>query len=582
MQPADPADTLMVASACVERDREVGETVPTESDSRQLVFRDYLRILLRRRWIVVATTIVATAAAFLISSHQQHVYRASVGVLLSRQDLSAAATDRQVDPSLSEDPARYASTQALLARSGGVAQAAVGRVPGTHRSAPTLLAESSVTPNGSADILTFQVDDPDAAVAAQLARAYAAAFVSYKQSLNTTALKNARAQLTAQIASLRAKGLQDSPRYRDLAASEQQLHTMELLQRKDTVLGAPNAGTQVQPNPKRTTLLGFGFGLLLGIAAAFAIDAIDPRIKSEEEIEESLDLPLLARIPAPPKHLRNRFGLILVEEPRSAYADAVARLATAVSFTMPDHPARVLMFTSAGEQEGKSTTVSNLAVALARSGSSVAVVDLDLRQPTVSSLFNIFSLTGLTDVVVRKATLEQALVRVDLDHVGSRAVQQGVQTPQQAAALFVLPSGPLPASPAEFVGSEAVVARVLEPLRSKVDYVLIDTPPMRAVVDASIVAGRADGIVIVSRVGIAARPDLRELKRDLDGIATPTVGVVITGVDATAYGYGGYGRPYEGRASQDHTPGRASAVAAAPDRAVVVSRPRDERRSSAG
>jgi capsular exopolysaccharide synthesis family protein len=582
MQAADPADTLMVASACVERDREVGETVSTESDPRQLVFRDYLAILLRRRWIVVATTIVATAAAFLISSHQQRVYRASVGVLLSRQDLSAAATGRQVDPSLTEDPARYASTQALLARSRGVAQLAVLHAPRTHRSASTLLGESSVTPNGSADILSFQVDDPNAAVAAQLARAYAAAFASYKQSLNATALTDARAQLRAQIASLRAKGQQDGPLYRNLVASEQQLHTMQLLQGSDTVLGAPRAGVQVQPNPKRTTLLGFGFGLLLGIAAAFAIDAVDPRIKSEEEIEELLELPLLARIPAPPKHLRNRFGLILTDEPRSAYADGVARLATAVSFTMPDHPTRILMFTSAGEQEGKSTTVSNLAVALARSGSSVAVVDLDLRQPTVSSLFNIFSLSGLTDVVVRKATLEQALVRVDIDHVGRRALQQGVQTPQQAAPLFVLPSGPLPASPAEFVGSEAVVARVLEPLRTQVDYVLIDTPPMRAVADASIVAARADGIVIVSRVGIAARPELRELKRHLDGIATPTVGVVITGVDATAYGYGGYGRPYDGGASEQRTPDSASAVAPAPDRADVVSRRRDEHRSRAG
>jgi succinoglycan biosynthesis transport protein ExoP len=582
MRSADPADTLMVASACVERDREVGETVSTESDPRQLVFRDYLRILLRRRWIVVATTIVATTAAFLISSSQQHVYRSSVAVLLSRQDLSAAATGRQVDPSLTEDPARYASTQALLARSPGVAQLAARTARGAQRSASTLLSESSVTPNGSADILAFQVDDPNAAVSAQLARAYAAAFVSYKQSLNSTALTTARAQLTTQIALLRAKGQQDTPRYRDLAASEQQLHTMQLLQGKDTVLDAPRAGVQLQPNPKRTTLLGFGFGLLLGIAAAFAIDAIDPRIKSEDEIEELLDLPLLARIPAPPKHLRNRFGLILMDDPRSAYADGVARLATAVSFTMPDHPVRVLMFTSAGEQEGKSTTVSNLAVALARGGNSVAVVDLDLRQPTVSSLFNIFSLSGLTDVVVRKATLEQELVRVDIDHVGSRTAQQGVQTPQQAAPLFVLPSGPLPASPAEFVGSEAVVALVLEPLRKQVDYVLIDTPPMGAVADASIVAGRADGIVIVSRVGLAARPDLRELKRQLDGIATPTLGVVITGVDATAYGYGGYGQPPEGRASQRRPPGSASAVAPAPDRGVVVSGRRDQRRSRAG
>jgi len=458
---------------------------------------DYLRILRRRKWYVLATALLITLLTLAFSLSQTKTYRASANVLLSRADIAAAATGAPQDPALSEDPARYAETQASIARSAAVAQLTISDAKVSNRSVADLLGESSVTPNATADVLAFSVDDHDPVTAARLVNAYAAAFTAYKLELDTTALKRARQQLNTQLATLRAQKLQATAQYRNLLASEQQLHTMELLQSEDTVLGHPRAGSQVKPTPARDALLGLGFGVLIGIGLAFGVDALDRRIRSEDEIEQELELPLLARIPRPPHGLRERARVSMIHEPRSAHAEGIWRLATSIGFVNPDDPAKVLMITSAIQREGKSTTAADLAVALARSGNDVVLVDLDLRQPTIASLYGVHRLAGLTDVVVRKATLDDALVGIDLPPMIPNQPPLSGDQASLRGALYVLPSGPLPVSPGEFVASEALAKRVLEPLRSRFDYVLVDTPPMCIVGDASALSARTDAIVVV-------------------------------------------------------------------------------------
>jgi len=512
--------------------------------SRPLNLGDYLRILKRRKWHVVATAVLITVLTLAFSLSESKVYRASADVLLSRQDIAAAATGAPQDPTLSEDPARYADTQASVARSGAVAQLAIEKANVSGRDAGRLVGESSVTPNANADVLVFSVDDQDPVKAAKLVNAYAAAFASYKLNLDTSALKRARQQLIAQLASLRAKRLQGTPQYRNLLNSEQQLHTMQLLQAKDTVLGHPTAGAQIKPTPGRDALLGLGFGLLIGVGLAFAVETLDRRIRSEEEIEDELDLPLLARIPSPARSLRERTRVSMISEPRSAHAEGIWRLATSIGFLNPDDPAKAIMVTSAVQREGKSTTAANLAVALARAGSVVALVDLDLRRPSLASLFGIHRLSGLTDVVVKKATLDDALVGIELPAViPDQPALSGDQT-KLRGALYVLPTGPLPVSPGEFVASDALASRVLEPLRKRFDYVLADSPPMCVVGDAAALCARVDGVVIVARLGIVNRPALRDLKRQLAAGPAPALGCVITGIEVpAAYGYSGYFEP---------------------------------------
>lgn len=452
-------------------------------------------------------------------------------MLLSRQDIAGAITGTQ-NPSFTEDPARYAATQASLARSGAVAALAIRKAHISGRTASGLLQESSVTPDATADVLDFSVQDRDPAVAARLVNAYAAAFVAYQLRVQTNALSLARDQLEQQLSQLAKLGHKNSAAYHRLADSEQQLHTMQLLQSQDTVLSHPRAGVQVKPRPSRDGLLGLGFGILIGLGLAFAAEALDRQVRTVEEVEEALGLPLLARIPRPPR--RARGGIAMVEDPDSAFAEAFRRLATSIVFWNPDRSARTLLFTSALQQEGKSTTLANLGVALAALGNRVVLVDLDLRRPALASLFDARRLTGLTDVAVGRTPLAGSLFPLELPGLeGSGQSLREWDSPSQGS-LHLLPTGPLPLGPGEFVASDALAERVLEPLREQFDYVLVDSPPVCVVGDALRLAARADAIVAVTRFGLASRTSLNDLQRQLAVAPTPTLGVVVAGVRVPA------------------------------------------------
>jgi capsular exopolysaccharide synthesis family protein len=512
---------------------------PAAAAGQQRGLIEYVRILRRRKWYVIATTILVAGLAVAFSLRQPKVYQAQSQVLLTRTDIASAITGTQ-DPALAEDPARYAETQAAIARSSAVAALALktGHIVGlTPRG---LLGDSSVTPSATADVLGFMVQDRDAARAARLVNAYAAAFVSYQLRLQTGALSRARAQLKQQLSRLAALGLGRSAAYHRLANNEQQLHTMQLLQSGDTVLTHPRAGAQVKPTPTRDGLLGLGFGLLIGLGLAFAAEALDRRVRTEDEVEQTLGLPLLARVPEPPRR-RRAAGIAMLDAPRGAYAEAVRRLATSIVFSNPDRPSEMLMFTSALQQEGKSTTVANLGIALAAAGNRVVLVDLDLRRPALASLFQVHRLTGLTDVAVGRSELDKALVRVDLPVRDPRRLAADQSQTSLPGELHVLPTGPLPLSPGEFVASGALASRVLAPLREQADYVLVDSPPMCFVGDAARLSARMDAIVVVTRLGIANRSALRDLQRQLAAAPVAALGVVVAGVDLPAVdGYARY------------------------------------------
>jgi polysaccharide biosynthesis transport protein len=507
----------------------------------QRTLGDYLRVLQRRKWLVLGLTVLVTATSVALSLGESRVFRGTAQVLLNRSDLAATATGAAVDPTLGEDPARFATTQAALARSAAVATLALRNAHESQRSVGDFLLNSTVTPNPNADLLVITVDDLDARKAQTLANAYADAYARYKLQLDTTALQRARTELNTRIGALKAQGDQQSALYRSLVNSEQQLHTMQLLQSEDTVFTHNGVGVQVKPTPKRNAALGIGFGLLLGLAAAFISEALDKRIKSEDEIERELALPLLARIPEPPRRLREKLELTMIAEPMGIHAEAVWRLATNIEFMNPDGASQVIMITSSVPREGKSTTIANLAVALARSGRRVALVDLDLRQPTLASLFDIHRRVGLTDVVMRRQSLDQALIQIRLPGAAGQSGGPVDSSASDKGWLVVLPTGPLPPTPSEFVGTDALVRRVLDPLREQFDYVLIDAPPMGIVGDAAKLSLHVDSLLVVARLGVVDRSGLLDFKRQLTASPATPSGFVMTGVTGlNPYAYGAY------------------------------------------
>jgi non-specific protein-tyrosine kinase len=228
----------------------------------------------------------------------------------------------------------------------------------------------------------------------------------------------------------------------------------------------------------------------------------------------------------------------MLEEPTSAQAEAFRMLRANLESITLERGVRTIMITSALEREGKSTTVANLAVAFARAGKRVVLVDLDLRRPVLARFFDLDG-PGLTQVALGHAELEQALTRIavtDSRRPRRRLAlrrgrnQDGHVTRELLGLLEVLPSGPIPPDPGEFVSSPAL-AKILSGLRERADVVLVDAPGALHVGDAVALSSRADGIVVVARPKVLRRQTLLELNRLLALLRPPAMGFVAAGED---------------------------------------------------
>lgn len=526
--------------------------------------QDYLRVLRRRKWIILQAVVLVPLAAVAFSLHQAKLYQASAQVLLSSQDLASQLTGTQSAAINLQTPDRIAQTQADVARVPAIASRVLRHVRRTGLSAEQLLGDSSVSTATNADILTFSVVYNDPATASRLVDAYAAAYTVYRRQLDTTAIVHARAGVEQRIRQLDRARSRGSALYASLVGRDQTLATMEALQTSNATVVQPAEGAvQVQPKTSRNGMLGLFLGIVLGVGLAFLWEALDTRVRTAQAIGELLGgLPLLARLPTPSKKLRSENKLVMLEEPSGVQAETFRMLRTNLDFVTLDRGARTLMVTSAVEREGKSTTIANLGIALARAGQRVALVDLDLRRPILDKMFNLHG-PGVTQVALGHATLDQALARVAITepdrqrerHGGYRKGNDngdGQASPKPIkGVLEVLPSGPIPPDPGEFVGTQTL-ADILKQLRDRVDIVLIDAPPVLSVGDAMSLSRKVDGIIVVTRMKIVRRHMLAELGRQLATVPTPVLGFVVTGSgeeegygSGYTYGYGHYAKPYE-------------------------------------
>jgi uncharacterized protein involved in exopolysaccharide biosynthesis len=242
--------------------------------------RDYLRVLLRHRWVVLAAAVLAPTAAVLLSLRQPPLYEASAEVLLAHQNLAATLTGTQ-DPTVYQQAERVAETQAQLARVPDVAQRTIDAVGVDDVTVREFLELSSVSAERNADLLEFTVQNESRGLAEQLSTEYARQFTQYRLALDTHALVLAREEVETQISELEAQGDRTSPLYASLVEKEQQLRTMEALQTSNAFLvRSAERADQVRPTPVRNGLIAAALGLLLGIMLAFLWEALDTRVRS--------------------------------------------------------------------------------------------------------------------------------------------------------------------------------------------------------------------------------------------------------------------------------------------------------------
>lgn len=210
--------------------------------------------------------------------------------------------------------------------------------------------------------------------------------------------------------------------------------------------------------------------------------------------------------------------LITHERPKSPVAEAYRTLRTNLGFTFIDTPCRSILFSSANPQDGKSTTIANIAVAMAQAGNRVAVVDSDLRKPMQHRIFHLENRRGLTNCIMQQAEPEEFMQKTAIDN------------------LKVLTSGPIPPNPAEMLASERS-QELWGKLSAAYDFVLLDSPPILAVADASILSTQVDGVILVIH-SAHTRIDLaREAKEQLLKANAHIIGAVLNQVNMESKEY---------------------------------------------
>jgi non-specific protein-tyrosine kinase len=232
-------------------------------------------------------------------------------------------------------------------------------------------------------------------------------------------------------------------------------------------------------------------------------------------------------------------GLVAFTHPKSAAAEAYRTLRTNIQFASPDHPVHTILATSTSPDDGKSTTIANLAITFAASGFSTVLVDADLRRPHLHKIFGLSNDTGLTTLVAELARATSTSTGPLGTGTGQSRVHRPLQ-PTQVENLHILTSGPIPPNPAEILGSQRMT-EVLAMLRDTAEYVLIDTPPIIAVTDAAVLSPRVDGVLLVINAG-KTRRDLAVKARDmLEQVNARLLGVVLNNatLDKSAYAYYG-------------------------------------------
>jgi len=210
--------------------------------------------------------------------------------------------------------------------------------------------------------------------------------------------------------------------------------------------------------------------------------------------------------------------LVVLDDPRSFPAESYRVLRTNLHYANPDDPIRRLLVTSAGEGEGKSTTISNLAVCFAQADRAVLLIDADLRRPVINTFFRLPATPGLSSYLAGDSLLD--------------AIIQKTAVPN----LSIIASGPTPPNPAELVGSRRM-RELLDAVGERFDMVLIDSPPLLAVSDASAIVPMVNGVLLVVGSGLAARLALRRAKEAVQAVQGRIVGAVLNRFDARAQGY---------------------------------------------
>ena len=490
--PSNNSDRRAVLRSSTKGSATHAETVEGE---RHFSLRDVAQIIRKRLWMIVLVTLVFVGAAIAFSLWQTPVYEASVKLLVRQEQQTA---DQE---SISNPDKGVVALQQLT-------QAAVEAIDSRS------VAEETI------QRLELQVD-PDKLVqnlSAEQIESTPFIHVAYKDA--------------------------DPEKAQEIVNTVGQISTERIPQLTTSTTGvtatiwedATIPNTPLSPDPLRNGILALALGLMLSTGLAFVLGYLDDSWRSPDEVEQVSGVPTLGSIPmfesmkvkeesdatksrmhrgvdsAASQEAEQRDGvpdaLVATQEPESVASEAYRMLRTNLFYPPRDSPPKVIVVTSTGRGEGKTTTVANLGVTLAQADRNTLILDCDLRSPALHRIFGLENTKGLVDILA-----------------GGQKTQEVWQEP--IPRLKMISAGPSPPNPADLLSSRHLV-ELLGEMRQEFEYVLVDAPPL-GVSDSFVVAANGDGVLLVIHSQLTSKASLRQVLGKLHSIGANVLGTVMNG-----------------------------------------------------
>ena len=541
---------------------------PLAVDSTSPPSRNLIRLLRRRGWIIASFLVITMTIVVVATRMLQPIYRATATVLIDMETpnvlgISTTRDEFTLGQSSYMTYSDYYRTQLEIITTHALAEQVFNnlklgsqpRYTGVKDPVGVLVSQVTVEPVKATRLAKIDVDDPSPEQAARLANEFAV--VLTEENLAKTMATEALGLMKNEYLKLQAKEAELSRRYKDkhplmirvhqemqelakpieqemmrqLQVQSEEAASKSIVDRMKTSSGVgswrPNnirvqdlaqiPDSPISPKPRLNIALGLLFGLLGGFGLAMLIEAWDHSVKVPEDIERERGLVLIGSIPFMGglrlriRRLLGRLDRIVHLEPQSPVAEAYRALRTRLLYAAAKGATRMMVLTSAGAQEGKTTTVSNLGIVLAQGGLNVLIVDADLRRGRLGQGFQAKRTPGLSEFLSEQASFEQ------------------IVQPTGIPGLSIVVSGARVPNPAEIVGSRRM-QEFLERASNTFDRVLVDSPPVMAVTDAVVIAASVGTAIVVARSGRTPKAAVRQVVATCQGVQAQVLGVILNGV----------------------------------------------------
>lgn len=509
-----------------------------------MILQPTIQLLWRWAWLIVLSAIIAGAGAFFLSQRMAPIYTASTTLLINQAPVTSVALDLD---SLRASTS-LARTYVELMRKRPVLEAVIDTLAlDLNASELAGMVTIALVPNTQLILLTVEDTDPVRAadIANEIVNAFtlqnqerqAQRYASPKQGLEQELnriqqeINNVQDALEALAGATGANAVVQQNQLQALMAQHSNsyatvfnsLETVRLAEAQATnnlevVEAARPERSPKLPKPWQNSALAAMLGGALAIGLVILLDYLDQSVRSAKEVEEWLGMTTLATI-GRLKGATLPEKLAIITRPNSSVAEDYRLLRANIEFAVVDRALRTLVVTSSDSSEGKSTTITNLAIALAQTGKRVILVDANLRQPTLHKFFNQTNIPGVTTRLLQGE-------RPATDYLAPTGVKE----------LHLLASGPHCSNPAELLGSRTMVD-LIEELKAHADLVLFDTPPLLAAVDALLLARSCDATLFVVRAGVTRVETLQRAKEQVTQAGANILGVVLNQVTTSYRSY---------------------------------------------